>query len=288
MMIMGKGPKPIRCAVLAGALLAAVSVSAGAQEMPKSLKVCQDPNNMPFSNEKGEGIENRIADLFGRQLNLPVEHFYFPQRMGFVRNTLRYKLPGEDYRCDVVLGVPAGWGQVSSTKPYYRSTYALVFPKGKIFDGVTSASDFIGKMKSTTPTPRIGLFDKSPASEWLAKHELVDAAVVYKMLSPDPEEFPGQIVADHLAKGEIDVAVVWGPIAGYYASHVPGAEFTVVPLKSEPGVRFDYAIAMGVRYREPEWKAQIEQLIDSNGPAIQAILKEFNVPLVNEQGELLK
>ena len=80
----------------------------------------------------------------------------------------------------------------------------------------------------------------------------------------------------------------WGPIAGYYATHVEGAAFTVVPLKSEPGVRFDYAIAMGVRYGEPAWKAQIEQLIDSNQPAIRAILEEFGVPLVDEQGELLK
>lgn len=254
----------------------------------KSLKVCQDPNNLPFSNERGEGIENRIAELFGKQLNVPVEYYSFPQRMGFVRNTLRYKLPGEDYRCDVILGVPAGWGQAAATKPYYRSTYALIFPKGRTLDGVNSGADFLAKVQAMEPKPKIGLYDKSPGSDWLAKHGLVDAAVVYPILSANPEQFPGEIIARDLAKGIIDVALVWGPIAGYYATHVQGAEFDVVPLKSEPGVRFDFAIAMGVRYGEPEWKARIEELIVSNRPAIHAILREYGVPLVDEQGELVK
>jgi quinoprotein dehydrogenase-associated probable ABC transporter substrate-binding protein len=219
---------------------------------------------------------------------VPVEYYSFPQRMGFVRNTLRYKLPGEEYRCDVILGVPAGWGQASATKPYYRSTYVLIFRKGKGFDDVTSGPEFVAKAQTMQQKPRIGLFDKSPGSAWLSKHGLEDAAVVYPIMSPDPEQFPGQIVADDLARGNIDVAVVWGPIAGYYSTHVPGSEFTVVPLKSEPGVRFDFEIAMGVRYQEPGWKATIEKLIDSNRPALHAILRDYGVPLVDEQGEPLK
>jgi ABC-type amino acid transport substrate-binding protein len=188
----------------------------------------------------------------------------------------------------VILGVPAGWGQASATKAYYRSTYALIFRKGKELDGVKSGSDFLSKVQGANPKPKIGLYDKSPGSAWLAKHGLEDAAVVYPILNPDPEQFPGEIIAKDLAKGDIDVALVWGPIAGYYATHVQGAEFNVVPLKSEPGVRFDFAIAMGVRYGEPAWKAQIEKLIDTNQGAIQAILGEYGVPLVDEQGELLK
>lgn len=278
--------------VLAAAVLLvpAMAQAQAADQTPplKSLKVCQDPNNLPFSNEKGEGIENRIAKLFGKQLDVPVEYYSFPQRMGFVRNTLRYKLPGEDYRCDVILGVPAGWGQASATKPYYRSTYALIFPQGKALDGVKSGADFLAKVQAMEPKPKIGVYDKSPGSDWLAKHGLVDAAVVYPILSPDPEQFPGEIVARDLAQGIIDVALVWGPIAGYYATHIQGAQFDVVPLKSEPGVRFDFAIAMGVRYGEPQWKAQIEKLIDSNQPAIHAILREYGVPLVDEQGGSVK
>lgn len=278
-------------ALLLFALPAAPLLAQGAaseEQGPKAFRVCQDPNNLPFSNEKGEGIENRIAQLFAKQLNVPVEYYSFPQRMAFVRNTLRYKLPGEDYRCDVILGVPAGWGQASATKPYYRSTYSLIFRKGKGFDDLKSGSEFLSKVQTFQPKPRIGLYDKSPGSEWLAKHGLEDAAVVYPILNANPEQFPGEIIAKDLARGDIDVALVWGPVAGYYAKHVEGAEFTVVPLKSEPGVRFDYAIAMGVRYGEPAWKAQIEKLIDSNQSAIRAILVEYGVPLVDEQGEVVK
>jgi quinoprotein dehydrogenase-associated probable ABC transporter substrate-binding protein len=267
---------------------AQVTQDAGGAQPLKAFRVCQDPNNLPFSNEKGEGIENRIAELFAGQLKVPVQYYSFPQRMAFVRNTLRYKLPGEDFRCDVILGVPAGWGQASATKPYYRSTYALIFRKGKELDGVTSGGEFLSKVQGASTKPKIGLYDKSPGSAWLAKHGLEDAAVVYPILNPDPEQFPGEIIAKDLAKGDIDVALVWGPIAGYYATHVQGAEFNVVPLKSEPGVRFDFAIAMGVRYGEPAWKAQIEKLIDTNQDAIHTILGEYGVPLVDEQGELLK
>jgi hypothetical protein len=104
-------------------------------EERKALRVCQDPNNLPFSNERGEGIENKLAELFGKALGLPVTYYSFPQRLAFIRNTLRYKLPGEDYRCDIVMGVPAGYDQVSVTKPYYRSTYALVYAQDRRLDG---------------------------------------------------------------------------------------------------------------------------------------------------------
>ena len=106
-----------------------------------ALRPCIDPSNLPFANLKGEGFENRIAELFAQKLGLPVKYYAFPQRMNFVRNTLRYKLPGEDFRCDIVMSVPAGYDQVSATQPYYRSTYALVYPKGKGLDGVRSGAD---------------------------------------------------------------------------------------------------------------------------------------------------
>jgi hypothetical protein len=112
-----------------------------AEEPRTALRPCIDPNNLPFANLKGEGFENRIAELFAQKLGLPVKYYAFPQRMNFIRNTLRYKLPGEDFRCDVVMSVPAGYDQVSATSPYYRSTYALVFAKGKGLDGVRSGAD---------------------------------------------------------------------------------------------------------------------------------------------------
>lgn len=267
-----------------GLALALAGTAVPAQDAGRqAFRVCQDPNNLPFSNTKGEGIENKIAELFGRALGLPVTYYSFPQRLAFVRNTLRYKLPGEDYRCDIIMGVPEGFDEGASvTKPYYHSTYALVFPKGKGMDNVASGEDFLALDPAKLASLRIGLYDRTPASDWLAKHNLTDRGVPYRMLNADPAQYPGQIIEDDLAQGKIDAAIVWGPIAGFFAKRVKSPQLIVVPLKSEPGVRFDYRMAMGVRYGEREWKQQIEQLIASKKPEIDAILKEFNVPLVDD------
>jgi mxaJ protein len=274
-----------------GLLLAALTVGAAAQDTPEArtaLRVCQDPNNLPFSNLKGEGIENRIADLFGKALGLPVTYYSFPQRLAFIRNTLRFKLPGEDYPCDIVIGVPAGYDQVSVTKPYYRSTYALVVAKGKGFDEVKSADDFLKLDAAKLKALRIGIYDRSPASEWLSKHQLIDQGVPYQIMNADPQQYPGEIIEKDLAAGKLDAAIVWGPIAGYFAQRVKTPMLMVVPLKSEPGVKFDFQMAMGVRYGEREWKQQIEGLIESKRPEITAILKEYGVPLVDASYEVAK
>jgi mxaJ protein len=272
-------------------VLAALAAGAAAQDKPEArtaLRVCQDPNNLPFSNLKGEGIENRIADLFGKALGLPVTYYSFPQRLAFIRNTLRFKLPGEDYPCDIVIGVPAGYDQVSVTKPYYRSTYALVFAKGKGLDDVKSADDFLKLDAAKLKALRIGIYDRSPASEWLSKHQLIDQGVPYQIMNADPQQYPGEIIERDLAAGKLDVAIVWGPIAGYFAQRVKTPVLMVVPLKSEPGVKFDFQMAMGVRYGEREWKQQIEGLIESKRPEITAILKEYGVPLVDASYEAAK
>jgi quinoprotein dehydrogenase-associated probable ABC transporter substrate-binding protein len=267
------------------ATLAALPAMAQDEQPPrKALKVCQDPNNLPFSSAQGNGIENRIAELFAKDLGLPVQYFDFPNRLAFIRNTLRYKLPGEDWRCDVVLGVPEGFDQVSVTKPYYRSTYALVFPRGKGLDGVRTGQDFLKLDPAVLSRLRIGVHDRSPAGKWLAQHELVDRAVVYPLMNPDTEHDPGQAVEADLAAGRIDAAILWGPMAGFAAKRQSAANLAVVPLASEPGVRFDYAMAMGVRYGEPQWKSQIEGLIERRRPEIHAILREFGVPLLEAAG----
>jgi quinoprotein dehydrogenase-associated probable ABC transporter substrate-binding protein len=270
--------------IIAAALLL-VGASALAQDKPaerKAFRVCQDPNNLPFSNTRGEGIENRIAEVFGKALGLPVTYYSFPQRLAFVRNTLRFKLPGQDYPCDIVMGVPVGFDQVSVTKPYYRSTYALVFAKGKGLDGVQSAQDFLALPREQLAKLRIGVYDRSPGSAWLDKHGLVDSGVPYLTMNPDPEQYPGEIIEKDLAAGKIDAAIVWGPIAGFFAQRIKTPVLQVVPMRSEPGVRFDYQMAAGVRYGEREWKQQVEALIDAKQGEINAILKEFGVPLVDE------
>ena len=145
----------------------------------QAFRVCQDPNNLPFSNVGGDGIENRIAELFAKELGLPVTYYSFPQRLAFIRNTLRYKLPGEDFRCDIVMGVPAGYDQVSATKPYYHSTYALVIAKGRGLDRVKTIDDFLAVDRAQLEKLRIGLYDRTPASDWLVKHQLLDQATAH-------------------------------------------------------------------------------------------------------------
>jgi len=274
--------RAVAAAVLAAWLGCGAAPALAQADAPerKTFKVCQDPNNLPFSDAKGQGIENKLAELFAKDLGLPVSYYSFPQRLAFIRNTLRYKLPGEDFRCDIVMGVPAGFDQVSATQPYYRSTYALVFPKAGVLAGLTQANDLLALPPEQLKKLRIGLYDKSPVSEWLSRHDLVDQGVPYSILNPDPDQYPGEIIERDLAAGKLDVAIVWGPIAGYYARRVRSPELRVLPLASEKGVKFDYAMAMGVRYGEPEWKKQIETLITKHQAAIQAILRDFGVPLL--------
>jgi len=280
----------LRCAVsmCLAALALCWTALAVAQDKPaerEALKVCQDPNNMPFSNLKGEGIENRMAELFGKALGLPVTYYSFPQRLAFIRNTLRYKLPGADYPCDIVMGVPVGYDQVSVTKPLYHSTYALVFPKGRGMDHVKSSADFLALPPAVLGKLRIGIYDRSPASEWLSRHGLTDQGVPYQMMNADPAQYPGEIIEKDLAQGKIDVAIVWGPLAGYFARQVKAPVMAVVPMKSERGIQFDYQMAIGVRYGERDWKQQVEGLIESQKAGIQAILEEFGVPQVDASYE---
>ena len=271
----------LRCA----AWLALLSVALPGQTQDsvterRALRVCQDPNNLPFSNSNGEGIENKIAEVFGKALGLPVTYYSFPQRLAFIRNTLRYKLPGQDFPCDIVMGVPVGYDQVLVTKPYYRSTYALVYARGKGLDEVRSAQDFLKLDRALLSTLRIGVYDRSPASDWLNKHGLVDSGVPYKIMNADPQQYPGEIIEKDLASGKLDVAIVWGPIAGYFAKRVRLPALQVIALESEPGVRLDYAMAMGVRHGEQAWKRQVESLLDVHAAQIQEILQNYGVPLL--------
>jgi quinoprotein dehydrogenase-associated probable ABC transporter substrate-binding protein len=258
-----------------------------ANDARTAFRPCIDPSNMPFANDKGEGFENRIAALFASKLGLPVKSYSFPQRMNFIRNTLRYRLPGEDFRCDIVMSVPAQYDQALPTVPYYRSTYALVYRKGKGLDEVRTGNDLLALPADRRDKLRIGFFDRSPGGTWLVKHGMEAQAKPYPMMSPDPDQYPGQIIDTELAQGKIDAAIVWGPIAGYYVTRVPGVEFVVIPLRSEPGVKFDYAIAMGVRRGENEWKATVDKLIVDNQAAIMQILHEYHVPLIDAKGDPL-
>jgi quinoprotein dehydrogenase-associated probable ABC transporter substrate-binding protein len=278
-------------AVLIGlALFFASAVSAQeAKPADKVLHVCADPNNLPLSNAKREGYENKIAELFAQDLGWNIDYTWFPQRMGFIRNTLRAREPNaERFKCDLVVGVPDGFELASTTKPYYRSTYALAYLKGKGLDTIQAPEDLLklesGKLRSL----KFGVFSQTPPVDWLLKHDLFNQVVPYQRQTGDPEQYPGEIVEKDLVAGKIDVAFVWGPIAGYFGRKVTAAKIAVVPFKPDPDIKFDYAIAMGVRFGERDWKNRVEQLIEKNRGKIRVILADYGVPQLDDQGNFIR
>ena len=278
-----------RQAVIALAAVGAVAMSGSAAGAERTaFRVCADPHYLPWSNERGEGYENRIASLLAGQLNLPVEYTWFPQRMGFIRNTLRAREPDGEYKCDVVMGLPTGFELAITTESYYHSTYALVYVQGRGLDDVKSAADLLALEPSRRETLRFGLAERNPGTVWLAKHGLLDRiAVAYASQHGDPEVHPGQLEQEDLLADRINVTIMWGPIAGYFARSNPDVPITVIPMASEPGVRLHFGISAGVRFGQKAQKEELQVLLDDNADAIQAILREHGVPLVDADGALL-
>jgi quinoprotein dehydrogenase-associated probable ABC transporter substrate-binding protein len=250
-----------------------------------ALKVCADPNFAPFSLKDQSGFENKIAILLAEELGLPLEYTWFPQRMGFIRNTLRATLEdGVTHKCDLVIGVPEKFELAITTDPYYRSTYALVYAEGSVLDGIKSGKDVIGIDPDKREKLRIGMTERSPGTLWLAKYDMHDQIVAYIAQSGDPGEFPGEPMLKDLLAGNLDAVVVWGPTAGLFTKHSKnGKSLRIIPLMSEPGVKFDFAISSGVRFGEKEWRNKIDALLKKNSNKVQAILKDYSIPLVDSK-----
>ena len=250
-----------------------------------TLRVCADPNYMPYSSRSEDGFENKLAEILAKALGMRVEYTWFPQRMGFIRNTLRARDPVEDrYKCDVVMGVPDGFELAITTDPYYRSTYALVYVVGRSLDDVKMGSDLINLEDGRKQVLRIGVSERSPGAQWLAKYGMFEQMKPYVAQSGDPNERPGELMENDLRTGEIDAAILWGPIAGYIAMHSDIDEFRVIPLRSESDIKFHYAISAGVRFGEKAWKNQLNGILKRDTTKIQKLLHAFNVPLVDENG----
>ncbi|HEX6999486.1 MAG TPA: quinoprotein dehydrogenase-associated putative ABC transporter substrate-binding protein [Gammaproteobacteria bacterium] len=248
--------------------------------VPEKLEVCADPNNLPFSNREGEGFENRLAEIWGHELGLEVEYTWFPQRRGFERHTLTAQDPETgQYLCDVIVGVPDGYDLAMTTQPYYRSTYALVFLRDGGLE-IERGEDLVALPSAERDELRIGVFTPSPAADWLARHGMYEQMVAYPILQGDPGAYPGQIIEHELLAGDLDAAILWGPIAGYFAARAAPREVAVVPLESEPGVRFDYAIAAGVRFGDRERRAQLEDVMARTAGQTAALLAEYHVPVL--------
>jgi mxaJ protein len=250
-------------------------------EEAAAFRVCADPNNLPFSAKSEDGFENRIAEIWATELGLPIEYTWFPQRRGFVRKTLKaLNESGSEYKCDVVMGVAAGFDRLLTTKPYYRSTYALVYVKGRDLDGVASGEDFINLKPEIRDGLRIGAFTPTPGAKWLARHGMNEQLVPFLAMSGDPEAYPGEIIEKELVEGRLDAAIIWGPIAGYFANRAKPAEIAVVLLESEPGIQFDFAISAGVRYGDSGRKQVLEELILKMAEPMQTVFAEYDVPLL--------
>jgi len=262
----------LRMLRLAGAL--AVMVCAGsAADPPRELRVCADPDNLPFSNDQLEGFENKIAQVVANDLNASVKYTWHSQRRGFIRQTLKAGA------CDLVIGVPSGYELVLATKPYYSSSFVFVYAKNRRLD-LHSFDDPVLR------TIRIGLHafgddgSSSPPAHALGRRGIAGNVVGYTIL--DTADSPSGKIIDAVAAGEIDVAIVWGPFAGYYARRQP-IELEVAPVSSsteEAFLPFTYDISMGVRRGDTSFKQQVEGVLDRRRGEIRKILEDYGVPIV--------
>jgi mxaJ protein len=239
------------------------------------LRVCADPNNLPFSNERGEGFENQLASMIAADFATTVEYTWWRQARGFVRNTL------EARRCDVVIGVPAHYGMTLTTQPYYRSTYVVVSRRGE-HRGLSSLDD--PRLRSL----RIGVqlvggdFAGSPPAQGLSARGMTRNIVGYSVLADYSKPNPPARIVEGVAARDVDVALVWGPLAGYFAarSNVP---LEVTPLANGddgPSRPFVFEIAMGVRRGDRERQHALDQFIASHRAEIDRLLTRYDVPRV--------
>lgn len=237
---------------------------------PKVLRVCADPRNLPFSNEKGEGFENKIAELFAEKLQKKLDYMFFPQATGFVRMTLGA------HRCDVIMGFPQGDDLAQGTNPYYRTAYALVAKQGSGLDQVTTLGDERLKGK------HIGIVAGTPPATNMAVNGLMTTAKPYPLMIDTRVDSSAAAMIKDLTAGEIDAGILWGPMAGYYARQA-NPPLHVTPLvKETSGPRFAFRIGMGVRPADQNWKRLLNRLIQENQPAINKILLDYGVPLLDE------
>ncbi|WP_028350829.1 substrate-binding domain-containing protein [Bradyrhizobium murdochi] len=237
---------------------------------PKVLRVCADPHNLPFSNDKGEGFENKLAELFAEKLNKKLDYMYFPQATGFVRMTLGA------HRCDVIMGFPQGDDLVQGTNPYYRTAYALVAKKGSGLDEVTTLEDERLKGK------HIGIVAGTPPATNMAVNGLMANARPYQLMVDTRLDSSAEAMIADLKSGKIDAGILWGPMAGFYAKKADPPLHVTPLVKEKTGPRLAYRIGMGVRAADQNWKRQLNRLIQENQPAVNKILLDFGVPLLDE------
>lgn len=240
---------------------------------PDVFRVCADPHNLPFSNEQGAGFENKLAAMLAQKLGKRLAYAWYPQATGFVRNTLGA------HRCDVIMGFPQGDDLVQSTNPYYRTAYALVFKPGSGLEDVSTLADERLKQK------RIGVVAGTPPATYLAMYGLLTKAKPYALMVDTRIDSSAETMIKDLQSGEIDVGVLWGPMAGYFADQARPALRVVPLLKDSGGPRLAYRIAMGVRASDQSWKRELNRQIQDNQAEINKLLLSYRVPLLDEKDQ---
>ena len=256
------------------AVLAALACGpARAATTMRELRVCADPNNMPFSNQRQQGFENRIAELVARDLNARLSYVWYAQRRGFTRNTLAAN------KCDVFIGVPSSLERVTTTVPYYRSTYVFATRRDRNIKVASFDDPALRKL-------RIGVqmigddFNNTPPAHALATRHIIENVKGYSVYGDYSQPNPPARVIDAVASGDIDVAVAWGPLAGYFARHEPVA-MDITPVSPQidlPFLPFVFDISMGVRRGEDSLRDQLNAIIARRKPEIDRILDDYGVP----------
>ena len=262
-------------AVLAAALALSMG-DAGSAHAASQLRVCADPDNMPFSNDKGDGFENKLAELIAERLGDELDYAWFEEKTGYVPNTM-----GKD-ACDLVMGYAQGTGLIEDTNPYYYTSYVLIYREDDAeLEDVESLADPRLKQK------RIGVFARTPPASILAVHGLVANAKPFEIYSGESTSKAAEAMIAEIASGKLDAGILWGPVGGYYAQRAD-VPLSLVPLvKETAGPNTIYGITLGVRPDEPQWKHQINKVLAENQHDINVILQGYNVPLLNQDGELI-
>ena len=273
--------RPLLCVVIAAAGIGLAMHAARHRAYAAApLRVCADPNNLPFSNQARAGFENKIAALIGDELNRPVEYTWWAQRRGFVRNTLN---AGD---CDLVVGTAAGMEMLSTTRPYYKSTYVFVTRSDRQLNVRSFDDSLLRRVK-------IGVqligddFANTPPVHALANRGIVRNVVGFPVYGNYADQNPEARIVDAVARGDVDVAVVWGPLAGYFARQSSVA-LDVVPVRPRldlPYLPFVFDIAMGVRRGDSTFRKQLDEIIVSRKATIDSILRSYGVPLVDTHQE---
>lgn len=265
-----------------GLVLAMLAFSVRAEN---TFKVCADPLNPPYSSKNQDGFENKIAELFAKELGQKLEYTWFPQRIGFLRNTLNAPVDekavdSKNFKCDVVMNIPEGSDMALTTEPYYRSTYVLLIAKGRGWDDITDTKQLVLMNPERQEKLRIALFDRSPGTAWIQKNGLLDQGIPYQSMSGDEHNNIAMQLDQDLKAKKIDMVILWGPLAGHIISQNPKNSFTMIPMPATPGIPFEFSMAMGVRNGDKDRKALLDKLIKAKAKDIEKIIAAYHVPLV--------